>query len=95
MSSGIRYDETAPRDDNRVTYLDPDLRRAALNLTEIVEAPGQHWVYNNYHPLLLGMVFERVTSNTFGNLRPAGSPDAIELFLIRAREGRQGWWPIR
>jgi CubicO group peptidase (beta-lactamase class C family) len=64
MASGIRYEETQPRFDNRVTYLDPDLRRAALEKTEIMEAPGQHWLYNNYHPLLLGMILERVTGKT-------------------------------
>src|SRR5208337_1514266 len=61
MSSGIRYNEDPPFRDNDVTYHATDLRRAALEKTAIVEAPGKHWLYNNYHPLLLGMILERVT----------------------------------
>ena len=44
-----------------MTYHAADLRRAALEKTAIVSAPGERWLYNNYHPLLLGMVLERVT----------------------------------
>ena len=61
MSSGIRYNEDPPDQDNDVTYHAADLRKAALEKTAIVDAPGKHWLYNNYHPLLLGMVLERVT----------------------------------
>jgi CubicO group peptidase (beta-lactamase class C family) len=64
MASGIRYEESQPRFDNRVTYYDPDLRRAALDKTEIMEAPGRHWLYNNYHPQLLGMILERGAGKT-------------------------------
>src|SRR5208337_4218162 len=53
MSSGIRYNEDPPYRDNDVTYHAADLRRADLEKTAIVEAPGKHWLYNNYHPLLL------------------------------------------
>ena len=61
MSSGIRYNEEPPDHDNEVTYHAADLRKAALQNTVIVDAPGKLWLYNNYHPLLLGMVLERVT----------------------------------
>ncbi len=61
MSSGIRYDEDPPYRDNDVTYQAADLRQAALEKTAIVDAPGKHWLYNNYHPLLLGIILERVT----------------------------------
>jgi CubicO group peptidase (beta-lactamase class C family) len=61
MSSGIRYNEDPPYRDNDVTYHAVDLRRAALEKAAIMEAPGKHWLYNNYHPLLLGMILERVT----------------------------------
>ena len=64
MSSGIRYNEELPNHDNEVTYHAADLRKAALQDTVIVEAPGKHWLYNNYHPLLLGMVLERVTGKS-------------------------------
>jgi CubicO group peptidase (beta-lactamase class C family) len=60
-SSGLRYNEDPPYRDNDVTYHATDLRRAALEKTAIVDAPGQRWLYNNYHPLLLGMVLERVS----------------------------------
>jgi CubicO group peptidase (beta-lactamase class C family) len=62
MSAGIRYNEDSPYHDNDVTYHAADLRQAAMEKTAIVDAPGKYWLYNNYHPLLLGMVLERVTS---------------------------------
>jgi CubicO group peptidase (beta-lactamase class C family) len=61
MSSGIRYNEDPPDQDNEVTYHAADLRKAALEKTAIVAVPGKRWLYNNYHPLLLGMILERVT----------------------------------
>jgi CubicO group peptidase (beta-lactamase class C family) len=61
MSSGIRYNEDPPYQDNDVTYHASDLRQAALEKTGVVDAPGKRWLYNNYHPLLLGMILERVT----------------------------------
>jgi CubicO group peptidase (beta-lactamase class C family) len=64
MSSGVRYEEDAPYYDNRITYLEPDLRKAALEKTQIVDIPGKYWLYNNYHPLLIGMILERVTGKT-------------------------------
>ena len=36
------------------------MREAALNV-EIVEAPGKSYSYNDYNPLLIGMVLERAT----------------------------------
>jgi CubicO group peptidase (beta-lactamase class C family) len=64
MSSGIRYNEDPPDHDNDVTYHAADLRTAALQNTVIVDSPGKRWLYNNYHPLLLGMVLERVTGKS-------------------------------
>jgi CubicO group peptidase (beta-lactamase class C family) len=64
MSSGLRYWETDlpwPWTDDTFTYYGVDLRDVALNRTEVERPPGQHWQYNNYHPLLLGMVLERAT----------------------------------
>jgi CubicO group peptidase (beta-lactamase class C family) len=61
MSAGLRYNEDAPYHDNDVTYHAADLRRAALENTAIVDTPGKYWLYNNYHPLLVGMILERVT----------------------------------
>jgi CubicO group peptidase (beta-lactamase class C family) len=64
MSSGIRYWEPAlpvPFGDDVSTYYDPDMRQLALVGTRIEGPPGQEWHYNNYHPLLLGLVLERTT----------------------------------
>jgi CubicO group peptidase (beta-lactamase class C family) len=61
MSSGLRYSDDPPNRDSNVTYNANDLRQAALEKTAIVTTPGKVWLYNNYHPLLLGMVLERVT----------------------------------
>jgi CubicO group peptidase (beta-lactamase class C family) len=64
MSSGIRYEEQSlplPWGDDVDTYYGTDLRDLALSATQIVRPPGQEWLYNNYHPLLLGLVLERAT----------------------------------
>jgi CubicO group peptidase (beta-lactamase class C family) len=64
MSSGIRYWETDlpwPFADDTLTYYGVDLREAALDRTRIEGPPGQERHYNNFHPLLLGLVLERVT----------------------------------
>lgn len=62
MSSGIGYaEEGMPWSDDALTYYGTDLRELALTHSEVEEAPGGTWRYNNYHPLLLGLVLERVT----------------------------------
>ena len=61
MSSGLRYVEAGmPWTDDSRTYYSPDLRQAALSV-QVDEPPGTVWLYNNYNPLLLGMVLERAT----------------------------------
>jgi CubicO group peptidase (beta-lactamase class C family) len=40
---------------------DPDLRALAVRKTEIVEEPGRRLHYNNFNPLLVGLVLERTT----------------------------------
>jgi CubicO group peptidase (beta-lactamase class C family) len=68
MSSGIRYREGAglpwPFGDDTYTYYGVDLRDVALDRVRIDGPPGQAWEYNNYHPLLLGLVLERVTGRS-------------------------------
>ena len=60
MSSGLRYDEVGlPWSDDSLTYYDPDLRRLALHATTVERQPAQAFHYNNYNPLLLGLVLER------------------------------------
>jgi CubicO group peptidase (beta-lactamase class C family) len=64
MSSGLRYQESSgpwPWGDDTSTYYGVDLRKIALEHTEVEQAPGQRWHYNNYNPLLLGLVLERAT----------------------------------
>jgi CubicO group peptidase (beta-lactamase class C family) len=64
MSSGLRYREQEfplPWGDDIETYYGTDLRDIALTETEVDRPPGQEWLYNNYNPLLLGMVLERAT----------------------------------
>ncbi len=58
MSSGISYRE--PPDDV-YTYFAPDLRKLALEKTQIVNSPSNNFLYNNYNPLFLGMIIERST----------------------------------
>jgi CubicO group peptidase (beta-lactamase class C family) len=62
MTSGLRYEEDGlPWGDDAQTYYGTDLRDLALTDTEIVEPPGTRWHYNNYNPLLLGMILEHAT----------------------------------
>lgn len=64
MSSGLRYQEQSlplPWGDDIETYYGTNLREIALEHTEIEGEPGKEWLYNNYHPLLLGLVLERAT----------------------------------
>jgi CubicO group peptidase (beta-lactamase class C family) len=64
MSSGLGYTESDfpwPRSDDTYTYYGVDLRQVALERSEVEGPPGQEWRYNNYNPLLLGLVLERAT----------------------------------
>jgi CubicO group peptidase (beta-lactamase class C family) len=62
MSSGIRYEEHGmPWSNDAVTYYGTDLPEVALEDTEIEQAAGTGWHYNNFNPLLLGLILERAT----------------------------------
>ncbi len=64
MSSGIHYEEQGlPWSDDASTYYAPDLREVALSC-EIAGPPGQEFLYNNFHPLLLGLILERATGQS-------------------------------
>ena len=87
MSSGIRYREGGfpwPFGDDIYTYYGVDLRDVALNRVRIDGPPGG-WQYNNYHPLLLGLVLERVTGTSVSDymateaLAAAGSRSRCHL----------------
>jgi CubicO group peptidase (beta-lactamase class C family) len=64
MSSGLEYEEFRPlllnSDDPLTTYY-PDQRQLALENTHIIDPPGRYFLYNKYHPQLLGMILERTT----------------------------------
>ena len=61
MSSGLEYSENGlPWGDDAKTYYFPNLRKLALTV-EVNEPPGKHFHYNNYNPLLVGMILERAT----------------------------------
>ncbi len=64
MSSGLEYQSNRTwlfnGDDPLTTYF-PDQRRAALEFTTIVDPPGEYFLYNHYHPQLLGLILERTT----------------------------------
>jgi CubicO group peptidase (beta-lactamase class C family) len=65
MSSGIKYREFFfLNGDDAKTYYYPDLRQLELEQTEIVDDPGDYFLYNNYHPLLLGLIIERATGTS-------------------------------
>ena len=66
MSSGIKYEEGATlpwseEADDTKTYYSTDLRELALENCRIKGKPGEYFEYNNYNPLLVGMILERAT----------------------------------
>lgn len=95
MSSGIRYREGGfPRlGDDTYTYYGVDLRDVALNRTQVEQPPGLAWHYNNYHPLLLGLVLERTTETSVSNFmatrvwKPLGAEADASWNLDSERSG--------
>jgi CubicO group peptidase (beta-lactamase class C family) len=66
MSSGIKYEEGgdlpwSEEADDTKTYYATDLRKLALENSRIEGMPGEYFEYNNYNPLLIGMILERAT----------------------------------
>src|SRR5580693_153901 len=58
------YSEDGDPSDDDITYQHPDLRKAALQYARVEKSPGREWLYNNYNPLLLGLILERTTHTT-------------------------------
>jgi CubicO group peptidase (beta-lactamase class C family) len=87
MSSGIRYREGGfpSLGDDTHTYYGVDLRDVALNRTRIEQPPGLAWQYNNYHPLLLGLVLERTTGTSVSDFM------ATRLWQPLGAEGDATW----
>lgn len=48
--------------DDTLTYFHPNLRKLALHHTKLTNQYQQQFHYNNYHPLLLGIILERCTN---------------------------------
>jgi CubicO group peptidase (beta-lactamase class C family) len=68
MTSGLRYEERGlPWSDDARTYYATDLRELALDDTEVVEPPGR-FHYNNFNPLLTGLLLERATGEPVSSL---------------------------
>ena len=86
MTSGLRFerDEENPFSDDFITSHSPDMRAAALN-TEIVDAPGQRFHYNDYNPQLIGMVLERAT------VMPVSEYFATRLWAPMGAEADGSW----
>jgi CubicO group peptidase (beta-lactamase class C family) len=66
MSSGIKYEEGgdlpwSEKADDTKTYYSTDLRELALENCRIEGKPGEYFEYNNYNPLLVGLILERAT----------------------------------
>ena len=61
MRSNIAYDEDKPLwfGDDTLTYWHSDLRKLALSHTQLTDEYKGNFHYNNYHPLLLGIILER------------------------------------
>lgn len=94
MTSGLRYEETGtPWGDDSRTYYSPDLRALGLAGTEIAEPPGRRFHYNNYNPMLIGMVIERATGMPVADWlarsiwQPMGAEADASWSLDSARSG--------
>ena len=64
MASGLEYVEFRPllfTSDDILTSYYPDQRKISLENTHIIDPPGQYFLYNKYHPQLLGVILERAT----------------------------------
>jgi CubicO group peptidase (beta-lactamase class C family) len=68
MNSGIQYAEggelpfyKTPFADDALTYYSSDMRKTALKVRASGTPIGEAFHYNNYHPLLEGLIIERVT----------------------------------
>lgn len=62
MRSGLRYEPTGgPWSDDTATYYSPDLRTLAIEDTTVTGPPGGAFRYNNFNPLLVGLVLQRAT----------------------------------
>ncbi|HEV2476070.1 MAG TPA: serine hydrolase [Candidatus Dormibacteraeota bacterium] len=65
MRSGLGFDGSGLlENDDSVLYNTTALRQAVLDRVRIANAPGTVFFYNDFNPLLIGMVLERATGRT-------------------------------
>jgi CubicO group peptidase (beta-lactamase class C family) len=67
MASGLDYEANRWaifNGDDPITSYYPDQRKAALEFTNILDSPGKYFLYNKYHPQLLGLILERTTGKS-------------------------------
>ena len=97
MDTGIRYrsedDMLAPFSDDALTYYSPDLRAVALNVQRGGSPVGAAFHYNNFHPLLEGLIIERATGMPVAEYlqeriwKPMGAEFAASWSLDSERSG--------
>ena len=95
VSGRVRRDTDLPWPwvDDTYTSYGVDLRDVALNRTRIERPPGEEWHYNNYNPLLLGLVLERATGMSVSKYmssklwRPLGAEADASWSLDSERSG--------
>jgi len=65
MKSGIKYSSKTGfpwlNRDGPLTYYHPNLKNVAIKKVKIEKEPNTEFLYNNYNPLLLGLIMERAT----------------------------------
>jgi CubicO group peptidase (beta-lactamase class C family) len=97
MSSGLKYEEGGnlpwgEEADDTKTYYATDLRDLALSC-RIERKPGGRFEYNNYNPLLIGMILERATGMSVSGYlqqklwKPMGMEAAGSWSLDSTRSG--------
>ncbi len=97
MTSGVRYREGGMSwSDDATKYYAPDLRAAAVS-SPIAEEPGRAFRYNNFNPLLLGLVLERATGRPVARYleekiwKPLGMDAPGSRSLDSALSGSRKW----
>lgn len=82
MASGLDFQEdrwALLNGDGALTTYYPDQRKAALEFTHIVDPPGEYFLYNKYHPQLLGLILERTTGVPVSEYMQEKIWDPIEM----------------
>lgn len=65
MTSGLGFEsQELPWSDSALEYYAIDLRATVLNNVQIVSAPGETFLYNDYNLSLIGIILERATGQS-------------------------------